>query len=108
MPVRQGSDKPLWMRMSWLGVNLLLRSKSVLSFLFLLLKCIHFFRSLQKLRKALPSTPVKRAAVLSAYTDPKRIPSSPAVQKFHVDSSYNTTDSALWVHKMLPYTICSF
>ena len=53
-----------------------------------------FFRSLQKLRKALPSMPVKRAAVLSANTDPKRIPSSPAVQKFHVDSSYNTTDSA--------------
>ena len=41
------------------------------------------FRSLQKLKAALPRTPQKRAAVLSAYMDAKRVHSSPAVKHMH-------------------------
>ncbi|CAC5422370.1 unnamed protein product [Mytilus coruscus] len=40
-------------------------------------------RSIKKLKQALPITPNKRAAVLSAYVDCNRILKSPGVKKFH-------------------------
>ena len=39
--------------------------------------------SIKKLKQALPITPNKRAAVLSAYVDCNRILKSPGVKKFH-------------------------
>ena len=42
-----------------------------------------YFRSIKKLKQALPLTPNKRAAVLSAYVECKRISKSPGVEKFH-------------------------
>lgn len=42
-----------------------------------------FSRSIKKLKQALPITPNKRAAVLSAYVDCNRILKSPGVKKIH-------------------------
>lgn len=42
-----------------------------------------FFRSIKKLKQALPLTPNKRAGVLSAHVECKIISKSPEVEKIH-------------------------
>jgi hypothetical protein len=42
-----------------------------------------FFRSIKKLKQALPLTPNKRADVLSAHVECKIISKSPGVEKIH-------------------------